>query len=90
MGKRTKGSSKFKGVSWFKRTEKWKAQIQYRKKVIHLGYFKDEIDAAKAYNAKAIELFGEYACLNKIDDDNTLDYDDEDQTETGATDETTE
>ena len=70
-------SSKYKGVSWHKRIKRWSAKINYRKQAIHLGYFKDEIDAAKAYNAKAIELFGEYACLNKIDDNNNLDDQDE-------------
>ena len=88
--KRTKGSSNFKGVSRLKRTGKWQAQIKNKGRSIHLGYFDDEIDAANAYNAKAIELFGEYACLNKIDEDNTLDYDDEDESETEATDETAE
>ena len=35
-------------------------------KRIHIGYFTNEIDAAIAYNKKAIELFGEFACLNII------------------------
>jgi hypothetical protein len=33
-----------------------------------LGYFKLELDAAKAYNKAALELFGEYAYLNKVGD----------------------
>ena len=83
-------SSKYKGVSWHKRIKRWNAKIMHKGKRIHLGYFDDDIDAAKAYNAKAIELFGEYAYLNKFDDDNTLDYDDEDESETEATDDTAE
>ena len=41
------------------------------RKAIHLGYFHDEKEAAKAYKDKAIELFGEFACLNDVSDDET-------------------
>jgi len=58
------GSSKYKGVYLDKQREKWKAQIQLNNKQIHIGRFLDEIDAAKAYDKKAIELFGKFACLN--------------------------
>lgn len=59
-------SSVYKGVSWYKRTGKWLAQIQINNKGISLGYFDSEIDAAKAYNNKAIEFFCEFANLNNI------------------------
>jgi hypothetical protein len=55
-------SSRFKGVCWNKETKKWTARC----KGIHLGCFKDEKEAAKAYNNKAIELYGEFAYLNKL------------------------
>lgn len=57
-------SSIYKGVCFFKRTGKWMAHITINGKNIHLGYFETEIEAAKAYNDKAIELFGEFANLN--------------------------
>lgn len=65
-------TSKFKGVSWKSENKKWVAQIQYNGKKAHIGYFSSEIEAAVAYNAKAVELFGEFARLNVIDNhDNT-------------------
>lgn len=57
-------SSQYKGVYLHKKKQKWQAQIQHNKKVIYLGYFHKEKDAARAYDMKARELFGEYACLN--------------------------
>jgi hypothetical protein len=58
------GSSKYKGVRWSKRDKKFRAGITCNKKTYYLGMFDDEIDAAKAYDKKARELFGEYAYLN--------------------------
>ena len=57
-------TSKYKGVCWHKTKKKWAATIQFNKKTYHLGHFEDEIDAAKAYDKKAKELFGEFAYLN--------------------------
>jgi len=59
-------SSKFKGVSWHKRDKIWQSRIQLNGKPYHLGSFKNEIDAAKAYNEKAKKLFGKYAYLNEV------------------------
>lgn len=58
------GTSKFKGVSWDKSRNKWAAQISILGKAFHLGRFNSEIEAAKTYNTKAKELFGEFAYLN--------------------------
>lgn len=63
---RRNSSSKFKGITWYKPTKKWKAQIVLNNEHIHLGMFNSEIEAAKAYNQKAKELFGEFARLNII------------------------
>lgn len=59
-------SSNFKGVYWYKRDKKWRAYITTNKKNYYLGVFKDEVNAAIAYNNKAKELHGEYACLNEV------------------------
>ncbi len=61
---RTGCSSKYKGVHWFKKANKWTAYICVNKKTHYLGYFHDETDAAKAYDIKAKELFGEYSFCN--------------------------
>ncbi len=58
------GASRFKGVSRDNKKAKWVAQIHWRGRTIYLGAFDDEVEAAQAYDRKAIELFGEFACLN--------------------------
>lgn len=59
-------SSGFKGVYKSYNNGKFKATIKKDYKSYHLGYFLTDIEAACAYNDKAIELFGEFAVLNKI------------------------
>jgi hypothetical protein len=58
--------SGYRGVSYAKEVRKWLAQIKLNKKAISIGYYFTQEEAAIAYNAKAIELHGEYACLNVI------------------------
>ena len=48
--RKTRGSSRYKGVTWDRRNEKWKAQIMGNQRHIHLGYFTSEAEAAHAYN----------------------------------------
>ena len=57
--------SKYKGVTLLK-NKRWRARVVKDKKEYHIGSYEHEIDAAKAYNTKALELFGEFACLNTI------------------------
>ena len=59
-------TSKYKGVIWRKDSHKWRARIRFENKLINLGHFINEIDAARAYDKKAIELFGEFARLNNV------------------------
>lgn len=59
-------TSRYRGVSWFKRDGIWHAQIYINRKNLHLGYFDKLIDAAKAYNVAAVKFYGEFATLNKI------------------------
>ena len=58
------GTSRYKGV-WLERgRRKWRAAICHQGRTTHVGYYDYEADAAIAYDDKAIELFGEFACLN--------------------------
>ena len=59
-------SSKFKGVSWEKDSKKWRAYIRCENKQYYIGLFKTELDAAMAYNKRAIKLHNKYARLNKV------------------------
>lgn len=67
-GKQT--TSEYKGVIFRKDKQKrqWQARIRYNKKLINIGMFDDEQEAAKAYDKKAVELYGEYARLNFDDE----------------------
>ena len=57
-------TSKYKGVTWYKPTGKWKAQLKFDSRNYHLGYFHSETYAAMAYDKKAVEVFGNFAHLN--------------------------
>jgi phage anti-repressor protein len=46
----------FHGVNWVEEKRKWKSEFQYNCKRAFLGYFADQIDAAKAYNDYALFL----------------------------------
>ena len=74
---RRKCSSQYKGVCLsiqrykskdgsIKEYLKWIAYIKKDRKRIHIGCFKTEEEAARAYHAKAVILFGEYANVNKV------------------------
>ena len=67
MSKQNHTSSKYLGVSWEFRRQKWRANITTKeptRPTRHVGYFDIETDAAKAYDEQAIIEHGEYANLN--------------------------
>ena len=57
------GTSRFKGVSWDKKSGSWLAQIRNPAKH-YLGHFADEDAAARCYDMAAREFFGDFAQLN--------------------------
>lgn len=48
------------------KTLTFRASITHKRKSLHLGSYRCAIEAAKAYDKKALELFGEFALTNKM------------------------
>ncbi|MGD0077289.1 MAG: AP2 domain-containing protein [Sedimentisphaerales bacterium] len=65
--KRENTSSRFIGVSFDKKSNKWKVKIKTEIKEVYLGRFDNEIDAAKAYDAAAKKYHREFAKLNFLE-----------------------
>jgi hypothetical protein len=61
-----RGVSRFVGV--YPHKDKWIAEITSHGRHFYLGYFDDEVQAAKARDRKAWELHGEFAYLNFPED----------------------
>lgn len=64
QAKKKPGTSKYKGVYWFPKRNKWIARMRINGHTTHLGCFVNEIDAAKCYDTNAKLHFGEFAYLN--------------------------
>lgn len=60
------GSSSFKGVFRHKLTNSWQSQITVNRKRFHIGIFRNEEDAARAYNQQARERHGAFAKYNNV------------------------
>lgn len=61
FGLGTNNTSGVLGVSWDADRQKWLAQIQVKKRHIHIGRFEDKNEAIKAYKAAALKHRGEFA-----------------------------
>lgn len=59
-------SSSYKGVTWDKTNQNWSVRIGKDYKRITVGRFDNEVDAARAYNKAALEMFGDFALLNDV------------------------
>lgn len=62
-GKRPINTSGFKGVGWYKKYKKWRAQIQANGVNRHIGYFDTPEAAHAAYCVEAERLHGDFAKL---------------------------
>lgn len=67
-------TSKYLGVYYVTERNKWGATITYNDKIIHIGRYNEEKDAARAYNIKAVEIYGSNAILNDVDTNYSTDY----------------
>lgn len=63
---RFKAKNKYKGIHYDKWSGRWQAFIGCNGSMKHLGRYNTAEEAAIAYNKSAKELFGEYANLNII------------------------
>lgn len=60
----SKGSSRYRGVSWHKAQGKWSAKLGKYPNRTYVGSYSNEEDAAHAYDAAAFIRWGEFAYLN--------------------------
>lgn len=59
-GRRTR----YTGIYWNKEAGKWNVRLRVNGRRKSFGYYADEVEAAKAYDAAVKEHRGEYAVLN--------------------------
>lgn len=68
--KKIRHGKDYKGIYYIHKTNRYVAKLMHNRRCYHLGTFPNTpegIESAKiAYNEKAIDFFGEYACLNPI------------------------
>lgn len=60
-------SSRYKGVSYWKPQNRWKASIKVDGVFMYLGSFESEVDAANAYRDAAYRHLGRFACVPEPD-----------------------
>jgi len=66
--KRAGASSIYKGVTYYKAGRCWRASVDCGKERYYLGQFDSEVEAKRAYDRKAVEVFGEFARPNFPDE----------------------
>ena len=59
-----KYTSKYRGVFFHKHCQKYTGHVGLNHKRYYIGYYKNELDAAHAYDTLAKKLHGEFASIN--------------------------
>lgn len=62
QGRRSNNTSGIKGA--YRLRDRWVVRIKFNGKRLFLGSFIEKEEAARAYDAKAVELFGDFALTN--------------------------
>lgn len=57
-------TSGYRGVTWLKAAKAWQVCVRANKIKYFIGYFKDKIEAARAYDKAAKKYHGNFAQLN--------------------------
>ncbi len=83
--RQTRATPKYKGVSFDKQLNEWRARIRLSWENNSLGCFTDEKAVANKYKEATEDLFGEFALLSEVSSDEADDEDeDEDEDEAQA------
>jgi hypothetical protein len=72
--KRKNATSQYFGVSFNTDTKKWKSFFHKNRIAYYCGLYDSELEAAIAYNIKAKEIYGDFANLNTISDEDFNKY----------------
>lgn len=64
--RKSNASSKYRGVHYSKNRGKWQAIFNYAGVRYYVGSYETELEAARAYNVRALAVVGEHAILNDL------------------------
>lgn len=63
-------SSRYRGVSWDKKSRKWRAIVKFNRRNVYLGEYDSELEAAKTWNDNALKYGYFPEALNLFTDSN--------------------
>lgn len=66
VGKSSRNTSGYIGVTWNKKLRKWHAQIKVNRKNIHIGHYATKEEAARARAELARRIHGDFASRHEV------------------------